>query len=157
MKYVFDYKGQNYTLLNLWFSDVSVILLCDDKEIYRLKRDYKTIVTKEVFIVEADDIKLTVEAISRIFNVDFKIFDEEKNSITLKKSKLNLLKFIKGFDVSLDLSFDSKLSLVGFVMELFGVCVAIWLLMTGDIIEGVILLILSVIGLLNITPKNTLY
>ncbi|OKY26294.1 hypothetical protein [Thalassotalea sp. PP2-459] len=108
MKYTFDFRGEKYTLLNFWFSDVSIILLCRGKEIFRVNRDNNIIKIKEKFSIMTDDGELVIDTTSKMFKVEIKITDDENNVIPMEKSTISIFNFLRSINVSWDLSFKNK-------------------------------------------------
>ncbi len=101
-----------------------------------------------------DDGELVIDTTSKMFKVEIKITDDENNVIPMEKSTISIFNFLRSINVSWDLSFKNKWALIGFIAELFGVFLAIWLFREGDFIEGYLVLLFSIIGLVKFTPKR---
>ncbi len=153
MMYSFEFGSKLYTIKNFWFGDISLQVFCDGNEIYRACQNKEWSVSNK-YIIDTQEGKLIIEATSKIFSVDFKVLDENNNLITLQESKEPLSKIINRYKLSLELPEKDLSSISLFVIEVAALLLSFWLILVDkDYIEGFILLILSVIGLVKFNIK----
>ena len=152
MVYTFELGTNKFRIENLWLADVSLLVFCNEKEVFRVNKEHDWSTIKD-YKVETAEQNLRIRATSKLFSVVIEVFDENNSPIRIEKLKTPLLSHFNRVHLSIDLPEKNVWSRLLFIIEVAALIFGLYSIMNESYIDGILLLILSISGLVKVSLK----
>lgn len=148
---MYYFEGKCYSLVNNWFDGLHIY--CGDELIYRESTDFSERKIVEDFNFSHEGADFKIQAAKKWFSVNFRVF-HLKGAEETKLDLQTCLDYFRWLKLSLSWKGASILFKIVFLSEIAFLVMGFWLFIKGEIVEGVILILLALATIIRFDMKR---